>query len=316
LSTARERYVPRPKRDQRPAPARGGLSSWRCGSAPPSSSRFRGRQRAAPPPPNQPNSLVRHRPPVSRCRLSFKEQSGSSAAARTSAGSGRTDSCRPAAACRLLSPVACAGDRLGGGAVALWLTLAVWAVLELGLRVRERLGGKGSTARDRGTRALAAVTLGIAVAVAVVTASRSTGPEIAGPYRSLGVIVMWLGLAIRVWAIAALGRAFRTTVEVDSGQTVVSSGPYRWVRHPSYSGLLLIVTGCGLAAGTGLRWPSAPCYRCRRCCGASRSRKPVDRRPRRPLPRLPGADQASDPRPMVIEQRPFRRDRGRGHSRC
>jgi protein-S-isoprenylcysteine O-methyltransferase Ste14 len=136
--------------------------------------------------------------------------------------------------------------------VALWLTLAAWAVLELGLRVRERIGGKGGTARDRGTRAMVAVTLGIAVAVAVETGSRSTGPEIAGPYRSLGVIVMWLGLAIRVWAIATLGRAFRTTVEVDSGQAVVSSGPYRWVRHPSYTGLLMILTGCGLAAGNWL----------------------------------------------------------------
>jgi protein-S-isoprenylcysteine O-methyltransferase Ste14 len=136
--------------------------------------------------------------------------------------------------------------------VALWLTLAVWAVFELGLRVRERQGGRGSAARDRGTRVLIAITLGTAIALAVVIGSRSTAPQIAGSYRSLGVIVMWLGLAIRVWAIAALGRAFRTTVEVDSGQTVVSSGPYRWVRHPSYSGLLLIVTGCGLAAGNWL----------------------------------------------------------------
>jgi protein-S-isoprenylcysteine O-methyltransferase Ste14 len=136
--------------------------------------------------------------------------------------------------------------------VALQLTLLGWAVFELGLRVRERLGGKGGAARDRGTRALIAVTLGTAIALAVVTGSRSTGPRIAGPYTSLGVIVMWLGLAIRVWAIATLGRAFRTTVEVDSGQAVVSSGPYRWVRHPSYTGLLMILTGCGLAAGNWL----------------------------------------------------------------
>ena len=60
--------------------------------------------------------------------------------------------------------------------MALWLTLAAWAVLELGLRVRERLQGRGGTARDRATRALVAVTLGIAVAVAVVTGSRSTAP--------------------------------------------------------------------------------------------------------------------------------------------
>jgi protein-S-isoprenylcysteine O-methyltransferase Ste14 len=66
------------------------------------------------------------------------------------------------------------------------------------------------------------------------------------------LIVMWLGLAIRVWTIAALGRAFRTSVEVDPGQAVVSTGPYRWVRHPSYGGLVLIVIGCGLAADNWL----------------------------------------------------------------
>ena len=59
----------------------------------------------------------------------------------------------------------------------------------------------------------------------------------------------WLGLALRIWAIAALGGAFRTTVEVEPGQTVVSTGPYRWIRHPSYAGLLLIVAGFGAALG-------------------------------------------------------------------
>jgi protein-S-isoprenylcysteine O-methyltransferase Ste14 len=63
---------------------------------------------------------------------------------------------------------------------------------------------------------------------------------------------MWLGLALRVWAIAALGRRFRTTVQVDPGQEVVSRGPYRWVRHPSYTGLLLIVAGFGAALGNWL----------------------------------------------------------------
>lgn len=136
--------------------------------------------------------------------------------------------------------------------MALQLTLAGWAVLELGLRVRERLQGRGGAARDRATRVLIAVTLGTAIALAAVTASQATALRIAGPYRVAGLIVMWLGLAIRFWAIAALGRAFRTTVEVDPGQAVVSIGPYQWVRHPSYSGLLLIVAGFGLAVGNWL----------------------------------------------------------------
>jgi protein-S-isoprenylcysteine O-methyltransferase Ste14 len=63
---------------------------------------------------------------------------------------------------------------------------------------------------------------------------------------------MWVGLGTRVWAVAALGGAFRTTVEVDSDQAVVTTGPYQWIRHPSYAGLLLIVAGLGLAFGNWL----------------------------------------------------------------
>jgi protein-S-isoprenylcysteine O-methyltransferase Ste14 len=83
-------------------------------------------------------------------------------------------------------------------------------------------------------------------------ASVAPSLRIPGPYRAVGLIVMWLGLVIRIWAIAVLGNAFRTTVEVDPGQAVVSTGPYEWVRHPSYTGLLLIVSGFGLAEGNWL----------------------------------------------------------------
>ena len=132
------------------------------------------------------------------------------------------------------------------------LTLAGWALLEAGLRVRERLEGRGGRGRDRATRVLIALSIGAAIGLAFLARSVAPGVRIPTAGRVLGVPVMWLGLAIRVWAIAALGRAFRTTVEVDPGQAVVTTGPYRWIRHPSYSGLLLIVAGLGLALGNWL----------------------------------------------------------------
>jgi protein-S-isoprenylcysteine O-methyltransferase Ste14 len=132
------------------------------------------------------------------------------------------------------------------------LTLAGWAVFELGLRVRESTQSKGATGQDRATRMLIAAAIGGAIVLAVLTANRVSSLRIPGPHRPAGLIVMWLGLAIRVWAVAALGTAFRTTVEVDPDQRIVSSGPYRWVRHPSYTGLLLIMAGLGLAAGNWL----------------------------------------------------------------
>src|SRR4051794_25086878 len=132
------------------------------------------------------------------------------------------------------------------------VALAAWALLELALRVREALAGRGGRARDRGTRVLIAAGIGTAILAASVAASRVPSLRVPTAGRAAGVAVMWLGLAVRAWAIVTLGSAFRTTVEVEPGQAVVSTGPYRWIRHPSYSGLLAIVAGYGLAAGNWL----------------------------------------------------------------
>ena len=49
--------------------------------------------------------------------------------------------------------------------------------------------------------------------------------------------------------MALLGELFTTDVRVHLGQSVVDCGPYRWVRHPSYAGLILTFVGIGLALG-------------------------------------------------------------------
>ena len=58
---------------------------------------------------------------------------------------------------------------------------------------------------------------------------------------------MVLGIAIRQRAIAVLGRFFSRTLAVQERQTVVETGPYRYVRHPSYTGALVFFVGYGLA---------------------------------------------------------------------
>jgi protein-S-isoprenylcysteine O-methyltransferase Ste14 len=154
------------------------------------------------------------------------------------------------------------------------LTLVAWALLEVGVRVREGVQGKGRRERDHATRPTIALALGAAIAVALVARSHAHSLRMPMPARTAGAVLMWLGLALRLWAIAALGRAFRTTIEVDPDQTVVSTGPYQWIRHPSYTGLLLIVAGFGLATRTGCRWRHASPSRCQLSCGASTLRKP------------------------------------------
>lgn len=131
-----------------------------------------------------------------------------------------------------------------------------WLILELVLLLRDRTRDKGGTADDRGTRALnfgLIVTAIVASDVLAVVVDAHSPLRLPGAWEAVaGLVVAWLGLALRIWAIVVLGRSFRMTVEVDAGQAVVARGPYRWVRHPSYTGLLLIAAGLGLAGGT---WP-------------------------------------------------------------
>jgi len=131
--------------------------------------------------------------------------------------------------------------------------MAAWLALEAGLLIRDRVRGKGSAARDQGTLWLNI----LVIAAAVTTAGMLTGTlsdAAAWQFGSAGLsvagpVVMWAGLAVRIWAIVVLGASFRTTVEVDAEQKVVDGGPYRWVRHPSYTGILLLLAGLGLVYG-------------------------------------------------------------------
>ncbi|HWF50136.1 MAG TPA: isoprenylcysteine carboxylmethyltransferase family protein [Solirubrobacteraceae bacterium] len=131
-----------------------------------------------------------------------------------------------------------------------YITLAAWGLLETMLRVREHRGGRGGTATDHGTRVLIGVSLAAALALAGVLGSHGARP-LPGS-RAVGIACIWVGVALRLKAILTLGDSFRTSVEVHQGQQVIDCGPYRWVRHPSYTGLMLIILGVGAAVGTWL----------------------------------------------------------------
>lgn len=66
---------------------------------------------------------------------------------------------------------------------------------------------------------------------------------------ALGVLIAWLGLLLRWWSFVSLGKYFTVVVKTSEDQPVVDRGPYRALRHPSYTGLLLAFAGGGLMAG-------------------------------------------------------------------
>jgi protein-S-isoprenylcysteine O-methyltransferase Ste14 len=122
--------------------------------------------------------------------------------------------------------------------------LVVWFVFELAVRLRNPTRRIG---RDP-TLLLIVVCLGAAIAIAYRVAHvHST--ILGGGWAPfvVGFVVLVAGIVLRVWAILTLGRFFTPFVQVQEGQRVVDSGPYRYVRHPSYTGMLVALIGLGIA---------------------------------------------------------------------
>ena len=64
------------------------------------------------------------------------------------------------------------------------------------------------------------------------------------PLTLLGAFLLIIGISIRVWAIRTLGTHFTATVTLTKDHQLVRSGPYQWVRHPSYLGAFMAIVGC------------------------------------------------------------------------
>ena len=65
----------------------------------------------------------------------------------------------------------------------------------------------------------------------------------------LGLLMLAVGIAFAVWARLYLGRNWSGTVTVKQNHELIRSGPYRLVRHPIYTGLLLAILGTAVAFG-------------------------------------------------------------------
>jgi protein-S-isoprenylcysteine O-methyltransferase Ste14 len=62
-----------------------------------------------------------------------------------------------------------------------------------------------------------------------------------------GTALFIIGFALRVWSIRTLGRFFTMELGIRKDHALVEKGPYRLIRHPSYTGYLLMLIGIGVA---------------------------------------------------------------------
>ena len=130
---------------------------------------------------------------------------------------------------------------------ALRIVMSLFLVSELALLAWRR-SGRGSAADQGSLRRLwiiCACAMGAAFYASRLDAGSLDGHRDALRLTAMGMMIA--GMLFRWTAIRTLGRFFTVDVTVHEGHVVVDSGPYRLVRHPSYTGLLLAFAGLGLS---------------------------------------------------------------------
>ena len=124
------------------------------------------------------------------------------------------------------------------------VTAMAWFTLEF----RRSIGRRAEAATtDRGSGLVINAAVACGFAVAIVAARALPGAAIRPQVLAvtLGLVCLLCGIALRFWSFRTLGRYFTFQVQTSTDQPVITSGPYRVLRHPSYTGVLLIVVGVG-----------------------------------------------------------------------
>ncbi len=89
----------------------------------------------------------------------------------------------------------------------------------------------------------------VVVGIWVATHWRWAALPHAAVWAWIGLVLFVAGLILRWWSIVTLGRFFTVDVQIASDHELVDRGPFRVVRHPSYTGVLLAFVGFALSAG-------------------------------------------------------------------
>ncbi len=134
---------------------------------------------------------------------------------------------------------------------AFWILLGVNFSAEFLIALFMR-AGRGDRTDDRGSLFWFVTLLPASWAGAFMLAGAPWGFFGNIPVYRAGLVLIGAGMWLRWWSVATLGRLFTVNVAIRTKHRLVDSGPYHYVRHPSYTAVLLVQVGAALCLGSVL----------------------------------------------------------------
>jgi protein-S-isoprenylcysteine O-methyltransferase len=129
----------------------------------------------------------------------------------------------------------------------------IFGLSELAISLYKR-SGKGSTGADKGSLRMLWLVI-LASLAAGIYASKNAhafGFSEHTIINPIGMLLFFCGLGLRWASIVHLGRFFTVDVAIADDHRVIDTGPYRFIRHPSYTGALMAFAGFGLCLSNWL----------------------------------------------------------------
>ncbi len=99
---------------------------------------------------------------------------------------------------------------------------------------------KGSNISDYGTLELYALGQGLTFLSALWFKPLWSSP---GVYHVIGGLIFCIGVLFRIWAVQTLGDYYSHVVREVKEHKIVDTGPYKYIRHPAYSGMIIANIG-------------------------------------------------------------------------